>query len=496
MKRTFALLVCFLMLFGLFPTIVHALPAEQANAIQQLLDDAVRISGTPGVSAAIISDSQQHFINSGHMSRANRNAASMVNAHTLYEIGSLSKAFTAVGILLLEEKGLLFLTDYVEEHLPWFYVMYRNERAAVTVQQLLNHTSGLTNNHQAAPRGEGADMLLRTVEPLTGARLDFAPGSSFSYGNANYNILGLIIEKVTGQSYESFMIEQVFQPLGLYQTFLFHSEAIATGRMAQGHRRVFFRNFIYTAPIYGGMKPTGFIISSSSDMARWMGINLGIVQDIPEIFLRVIETAHRADTAGPSMGGNQFYANGWIINIENGIIGHAGQTPNFTANMLLFPSEGQGVIFLANCISIDFNVAWGIKGILDDDLQQSYSRSARHRTDFFHSIFSISFFIFAIAEFVVGTRNRLKYKPKLTKSKIALTAFFVVLTIVFTFVFLNIPRSMGAGTWDWALVFDWGAISTITMMFILPFSFAASAWQIYTKNPKEVAEKKNKADEI
>ena len=90
------------------------------------------------------------------------------------------------------------------------------------MKNLLNQTSGFTKRHSDAPRGEGTDMLRKTVEPFIGAALDFAPGTSYAYSNINYNILGLIIE----------------------------------------------------AAIYGGMKPAGFIISSSYDMARWMGLHL------------------------------------------------------------------------------------------------------------------------------------------------------------------------------------------------------------------------------
>jgi CubicO group peptidase (beta-lactamase class C family) len=207
-----------------------ALSAEQTSAIQQLTDDAVRVSGTPGISVAVVSDGTTSYYNSGHTSV---NSSSPVNEHTLYEIGSLSKAFTAVGILLLEEQGLLSTTDRIEDYLPWFHVTYQNETAVVSLKNLLNHTSGFSQRHSDAPRGEGEDMLRKTVEPFVGATLDFAPGTTYAYNNANYNILGLIIETVSGQSYELFMKEQVFEPLGLRETFLYHSAAAATGRMAQ-----------------------------------------------------------------------------------------------------------------------------------------------------------------------------------------------------------------------------------------------------------------------
>jgi CubicO group peptidase (beta-lactamase class C family) len=463
---------------------IYALPVAQADAIQRLLDDAVRISGTPGISAAVIYNGQTHYFNAGHTSRNNRSHATLVNEHTLYEIGSLSKAFTAVGILLLEAQGLLSTTDYIQNHLPWFYVTYQNEVAPVTIQQLLNHTSGLTQTHNDAPRGEGPDMLRRTVEPFVGARLDFVPGTAYAYGNANYNILGLVIEAVSGQSYESFMVEEVLEPLGLHQTFLYHSQAAATGRMAQGHRHAFFRTFTFDAPIYGGMKPTGFIISSAYDMARWMGIHLGTVQDIPEIFLQVVERAHEANIQGPNMGNPYtFYVGGWINRLDNGILNHAGATPNFLSNVLLFTEEKQGVVFLSNGGNVDFDLVWDIKDILDGDLQRPYTRSSEQWRDIMLSAMIIVSVLTMIYELVAGIRNRIKYKPVLTKSKIIWTTIWAVGAAFFVIRLLRYPASVGSG---WAHIFDWNPPTITIALFLMPLFFAATAWHTYTKNPKPV----------
>lgn len=481
MKKLCVLTLCFLVLFNMFPSTAYALSVEQTEVIQQLLDDTVRISGTPGISVAVVSDNQTYYFNSGHTSSNNSKNPPTVDAHTLYEIGSLSKAFTAFGILLLEEQGLLSTTDRIEDHLPWFYVTYQNETPVVTIKDLLNHTSGLAKLHSDAPRGEGADMLLKTVEPFVGATLDFAPGTSYAYNNTNYNILGLIIEAVSGQSYEAFMKEQVFEPLGLHETFVYHSEAIATGRMAQGHRHVFFNTFTYDAPIYGGMKPAGFVISSSYDMARWINIHLGLVQDIPEIFSRVIKKAHQADISGPSMGNNNYYSNGWIIETDSGILGHAGQTPSFMSNMLLFTEQKQGVIFLANGGNVNNGLAWGIKYVLDGDLQQKYVMSARQKIDTVLSAFIILLSILSIKNIILSILNRKKYKPQLTKGKIIITSLWAIVAIFMFVQLLTYPNAVGSG---WAYIFDWNPPNTTFLLFILPIYFAISAWYTYTKKPK------------
>jgi hypothetical protein len=334
-------------------------------------------------------------------------------------------------------------------------------------------------------------MLRKTVEPFVGAALDFAPGTSFAYNNANYNILGLIIEAVSGQSYESFMKEQVFEPLGLRQTFLHHSEAIATGKMAQGHRHAFFMTFPFDAPIYGGMKPAGYIISDARDMGRWMGIHLGIVQDIPEIFSRVIEKARQSDTNGPSIRQDVYYAAGWINSISAGIRGHDGQTPNFLSTVLLLTEEKQGVVFLSNGGNVDSNLALSIKAILDGDLQQSYTRSSRQQSDIINSIILVSLAIIAIWYLVAGIRNRMKCKPTFTKTKIVTISIWAFMTVLMMVRLLYYPTTVGSG---WAYIFDWNPPTATILLFVAPVFLAIATWYTYTKNPKAKKAKSRKSD--
>ena len=473
--------------------IAYALPPEQTDAIQQLLDDAVRISGTPAISAAVVSDNETHYFNAGHMSRNNRSDDTAVNQHTLYEIGSLSKAFTAVGILLLEEQGLLDTTNPITTYLPWFDLTYRNESVPVTIQQLLNHTSGLSDNHQGAIAGEGADVLRQTAELFLGARLDFTPGSAFAYSNASYIILGLIIEVVSGQSYETFMSEQVFRPLGLHETFLYHSQAVATGNMAQGHRHAFFMTFAFDAPIHGGMKPTGLIISSAHDMARWMGIHLGLVQDIPDSFLSVMDRVRQVDRQGPTRGSaNAFYANGWGITLANSAIyamGHAGQTPSFLANVVLFNQAERGVVFLSNGSTVDFQLVGRINHILNGDLEQSYSRSARQLMDMIQSGQVIFLGVYTVCQLVFGIKNTLKYKPVLTRSKLITMSIGAVAFLLATLRLLLYPATTGGGA-DWAYIIAWSPPMAMLSLLILPIFLASATWYAYTKNPKPRANQK------
>lgn len=115
-------------------------------------------------------------------------------------------------------------------------------------------------------------MLERMVRTLIGVELDFYPGQRYSYSTINYDILGLIIEVITGDSYENFILERICKPLGLDHTYLYKQDAQETGLLAKGYKTEFFQVLVYKAREYRGNTPAVCVISSIDDMARWMQI--------------------------------------------------------------------------------------------------------------------------------------------------------------------------------------------------------------------------------
>ena len=168
---------------------------------------------------------------------------------------------------------------------------------SIRIEHFIHHTVGITQNHRNNVfEREDPDTLQRTVEALIDAQLDFLPGERFEYGTKNYNVLGMVIEAASGLSYEAFMRTHIFEPLGLYNTFADRDDAIATNRLAQGY----FTQFIFQTRARDsqearGSVPTGYIISDAYDMARWMQIQLGVTNDIPEIFNQIIPISHEED---------------------------------------------------------------------------------------------------------------------------------------------------------------------------------------------------------
>lgn len=462
-----------LILFTGFATPSYALSDSQSDSIQTLLDDASRISGVPGISISILANNEVLYFSSGYADREKRLAAS---ENTLYELASVSKAFTGTGILLMEEQGLLSMSDPIQKYLPWFTLKYQGKHVdmqSITLNNFLHHTSGLTNRHhsQNIPQGNTPDMLQKTVEMLVDSELSFYPGKQYTYGTVNYDVLGLVIEVVSGQSYEDFMREQVFQPLSLHQTYVYKEDAQATGQLAQGYRSSFFMTTPYNAPEYSGNKPAGYIISCTKDMARWMGIQMGIVQDIPEIFHSVIEKSHHGDMSVPAVD-EMYYAAGWSVSANQTIIEHPGGNPNFATEVAILPNERTAICLLTNGANINRSMVLQVKDILDGNLTQSYRISGTQLWDIILSSTTIILCLLAVLFFLLGLRRRItNARQPMTNKRRIVTAILLIATIV---------QCIMCFALDWSTILVWQTYSVLTALISSALLTASSTWFVYT----------------
>ena len=473
MKKIIAFLLTTLILFSGCTAQSYALSDGRSAAIQGVLDDACHISGVPGMSVAILADDEVSYFSSGY---ADRKKGMPASENTLYELASVSKAFTGIGILLLEEQGRLSMTDSIQKYLPWFTLKYQGQHVDMqnlTLNNFLHHTSGLTNfrHTQNIPQGNTPDLLQKTVKMLADAELAFPPGEQYNYGTVNYDVLGLVIEIVSGQSYEDFMREQVFQPLGLHQTYVYKEDAQATGQLAQGYRSSFFMTTPYKAPDYAGNKPAGYIISCSKDMARWMGIQIGVVQDIPEIFHTVIEKSHQGDMSVPAVN-EMYYAAGWSVNAGQTIIEHPGGNPNFSTKVTLLPDDHIAICLLTNGANTNTSLVLKIKDILDGNLAQSYEISGTQLLDIFLSCVTIVFCLLAVLLFVLGLRRRkTNERQPMTRQRIIVTVILLLVTITLCIICCAL---------DWSTILVWQTYSILTALISSILLTASITWFVYT----------------
>lgn len=314
--------------------------------IEQYIEKYMEKGHIPGLSVVIVEGDKT--VMSRGFGYSDAVAKRQVTPDTLFELGSTSKAFTALAILQLEDKGSLSLSDPVTRYIPWFEVRHQKQAQDVTLGQLLHHTSGLPfRTIGKIPEADGDDALELTVRTLVNETLDFKPGEQYAYATINYDVLGYVIQIVTGQSYEQYMQANVLEPLGLNHTYLFREEAAAFD-LAKGYKFNLLRTAAYDAPVYRGNTPAGYVITNGVDMAKWLKLQLGAAQT-EEFNPKLIRDSHLPDTSVAPSGDGSSYAAGWTIHQSGtGEISHGGNNPNYSSYLVLRPQDGVGVAVMAN----------------------------------------------------------------------------------------------------------------------------------------------------
>jgi len=256
-----------------------------------------------------------------------------------FHIASVTKAFTASAILLLEERGQLSLQDPVSRHIPGYP---NGDR--IRVEHLLKHTAGIPNLGSGA-MWEREERLPHSTEQLVALfkdlPLEFEPGSQTRYSNSNYNLLTFILEKLTGESYESFLRQNIWHPLGLRSTedgsdMTRLIPQRATGTEPDGIRDVRLPRLID----WSGRKGSGSLVSTASDLDRF----------VDALFAgKLLRPASLAKILAPAEG----FAFGWTRGERWGQkqMRSAGRSPGYTSSVERYLNDGTTVIVLSNSYS-------------------------------------------------------------------------------------------------------------------------------------------------
>jgi CubicO group peptidase (beta-lactamase class C family) len=270
-------------------------------------------------------------------------------------LGSTSKSVTALAVMQLVEAGKIDLDAPARRYLPWFRVggAPGPDDPAITVRQLLNHTSGIPTDGGvwAALTGSGDETIEQEVRAL-GAVAQTAPaGTTLQYSNGNYVTLGLLVETVSGQSYESYVQEHVFAPLRMRRSFVSESDAMRHG-MATGYRWWFGLPVPASLPYLRGSLPAGWLISSAEDMAHYLvaQLNDGRYGETSVLSPEGIAQLHRpAARMDPDDADGAAYAMGWVVRSSGEpTISHTGDTSNFHSDLTILPARRLGVVVLMN----------------------------------------------------------------------------------------------------------------------------------------------------
>lgn len=305
----------------------------------------------PGLALAIVQDDQIVHLQGFGVAGP---SGAPVTPQTPFIIGSLSKNFTALAVMQLVEAGKVDLDAPVQRYLPWFRVADLEASASISVRHLLNQTSGFsTKAGRDQPSDLSAGALEQRVRSFRTAQLTQPVGTTYQYSGANYATLGMIVQAVSGQPYETYVQQQIYAPLEMANSFTSQSDAQPHGT-ATGYRYWFGLPFAADLPYNRASLPQGYLISSAEDMSHYLiaQLNAGRYGNASVLLPTGIAAMQQPDVdTGDS---ETFYGFGWKVGPTNGVptLWHDGSVFNFHANMVLIPDGRWGIVILKNAYSL------------------------------------------------------------------------------------------------------------------------------------------------
>jgi len=331
-------------------------------AVDAYLQEQIDAMGIPSVSLAIIKDGQA--VHQAAFGSADDSGRPMT-PQTPVLLASTSKSLTAIAVMQQVEAGLLELDEPARTYLPWFS-MSDKRAAAITVRHLLHQTSGLSTADGSAFGASDAqdpDALEQGVRNLADARLVNEPGARFTYSNANYNILGLLVQTVSGRPFGDYMQEQVFAPLDMADSHTTR-EAARADNLAAGYSLWFGTWWRQTdVPAATTGMPSTTLYSSAQDLGHELVALLEGGRYLDRRILRP-ESVQTLLTPQVRVDGSKRYAMAWFArpleeSTHSGaptaadrdlplLLEHQGEWGNTHTYQAMVPSSGLGVALLIN----------------------------------------------------------------------------------------------------------------------------------------------------
>ncbi|MCE1254018.1 MAG: beta-lactamase family protein [Anaerolineae bacterium] len=330
-----ALLVC-------APVGAQTLPGRQINpkTVDLYLQDSVQKYHLNGLAVAMVKDGETVFMKGYGQAGSDR----PVTPQTQFYLGSVTKSFTALAVMQLVEQGKIELDTPVQRYLPWFQVADAQASREITIRQLLNHTSGLS---ETADEGvtNYKTTLTEQIRAMHTARLTAPVGSQYQYDSQNYRTLGLVIETVSGQFYADYLRDHIFIPLGMQHTTADPHQA---PQLAQGYGQFFGWPVAREQPFQPGALPSGYLISTAEDLAKFA---LCMLNEGRYNGGQLVQPVTLKTMMSPPQGINSEYGMGWMITKSadgHKLVLHGGALTNFSSMLMLIPEENAAYVMLCN----------------------------------------------------------------------------------------------------------------------------------------------------
>src|SRR5262245_3358267 len=360
----------------------------------------------PGIALAIVGpDGTIHVDGFGVTDRG----GPVITSQTPFILGSTSKSFTALAVMQLVEDGRVDLDAPVQRYLPWFAVADTTASSQITTRQLLNQTSGLSTDagrRTLTDFSGGGDALEKRVRRLRAVALTAPVGTTYQYSNCNYQVLGALVQAVSGTTFEDYLQTHIFEPLDMTHTYTSKVAAIGNG-LSIGHRSIFGRAVVFDEPFPRGGIPSGFVISNAQDMSHYLSaqLNDGRWGEVSILSPAGVAEMHRG---AARISDGVYYAMGWNSGSVDGMpaVWHGGDTFGYQSYMILLTDAHWGAMLLANMNDIPANARFAeiATGVLDLLIGRSPKRNHTNDSKNAHAVV---FLIVAIQALGIGQSARL-----------------------------------------------------------------------------------------
>lgn len=324
--------------------------------LHERVGELMRETAVPGACVGVLQNGETHVAGFGV---TNVNHPLDVTADTLFQIGSISKTYTATLLLRLVELGKLDLDAPLLTYLPDFRVGDETVAGRVRVRDLLTHTAGWVGDH-FVDTGSGGDANRNYATSMAGLPQLAPPGTHFSYNNASFSLAGHLIETVAEMSFEAAMQRYLFDPLGLTHSY-FYAGDVMTHRFAVGHRVTANGAEVQRPwPLPRAVHPAGAICCSVGDLLRYAQFHLNdgalaaTTTDVPTTDHQQLMSADivRQMRTAQFAVGDMMEAIGlaWFLDRVDGVVmaSHGGATVGQLSLLLLVPERQFALAIVTN----------------------------------------------------------------------------------------------------------------------------------------------------
>ncbi len=421
----------------------------ESNKINEYIEAVKNEYNLPGVIVAISDENGIKYLESfGNVSTDDN-----------FLLGSLSKSFTALLILKLQEQGLLKIDDPVVKHLDWFQYNNKEISDEVKIKNLLNHTSGLTTEMgRAFLKNNSKNNRENLAQDIREIELESAPNNKFEYSNTNYRLLGYIIEDKTNESYGNVLKDKILKPF-----FMTGTTGFVTDNIVQGFQYFLYSPIVPIEPDYHKDDiPVGYIKSTATDMSKYLTRLMNSYNGLDNTVIDK-KTIHMLFE--PNLLNTANYAFGWEVADydENILFSHTGSTQGFRTYMVIAPGIKKNIIVLTNIYGVNANkIGKGIIKILLNENPDKISKKM------FLIIRSLPILVLLLTlVFAFTLRKWLKRKKPILLNKKIIPNIMLILGLVMGVVWIIIIPGLNGATLKTVIEFDKSSGYSLILLTIL-----------------------------